>query len=121
MMVTKKLSAAVKDKNIYVNCVCPGWCKTSMGGDPAPTTAEDGANSIIEACFFNNLTPPTGKYFRYGKRIPIDIYYESANEYEKLKNNFEIVKKNIEKLAWWIPVKKWRDNFRNKMLNADQT
>ncbi|MEI0528419.1 radical SAM protein [Brachyspira intermedia] len=30
-------------------------------------------------------------------------------------------KKLVNKIAWWIPVKKWRDNFRNKMLNTDQT
>lgn len=120
MMVTKKLSAAVKDKDIYVNCVCPGWCKTSMGGELATGTTVDGANSIIKACFLDNENPPTGKYFRNGMRIPIDIYYPSANEYEKLKDNFEIIKKNIDKLAWWIPVKKWRDNFRNKILNTNK-
>ena len=27
----------------------------------------------------------------------------------------------INKIAWWIPIRKWRDNFRNKMLNTDQT
>ena len=27
------------------------------------------------------------------------------------------VNKLIDTLAWWIPVRKWRDNFRNKMLN----
>ncbi|WP_300747865.1 SDR family NAD(P)-dependent oxidoreductase [uncultured Brachyspira sp.] len=36
MMVTKKLSAAVKNRNIYVNCACPGWCQTSMGGGRSP-------------------------------------------------------------------------------------
>ena len=118
MMVTKKLSAAVRDKNIYVNCVCPGWCKTSMGGELATCTALDGANSIIQACFLNEENPPTGKYFRYGERIPIDIYPTFNNEaYEQL----EIIKQNINKLAWWIPIRKWRDNFRNKMLNTDQT
>ena len=30
-------------------------------------------------------------------------------------------KKTIDKIAWWIPIKKWRDNFRNKILNTDQT
>ena len=121
MMVTKKLSGAVKDKNIYVNCVCPGWCKTSMGGDPAPTTAEDGANSIIQACFLNEENPPTGKYFRYGQRIPIDIYPTSNNNEYIYIQQLEKIKENINKLAWWIPIRKWRDNFRNKMLNKDQT
>ena len=27
----------------------------------------------------------------------------------------------VNTIAWWIPVKKWRDSFRNKMLNTDQT
>ena len=22
--------------------------------------------------------------------------------------------KTINKIAWWIPIRKWRDNFRNK-------
>ena len=28
---------------------------------------------------------------------------------------------NIDRIAWWIPIRKWRDSFRNKMLNKDQT
>ncbi|MEI0510705.1 polysaccharide pyruvyl transferase family protein [Brachyspira intermedia] len=31
------------------------------------------------------------------------------------------INKIVNSIAWWIPVRKWRDNFRNKMLNADQT
>ena len=27
----------------------------------------------------------------------------------------------INSLAWWIPIRKWRDNFRNKILRPDQT
>ena len=115
MMTTKKLSAAVKDKNIYVNCVCPDWCKTSMGGViDAPKTAEDGANSIIKACFLDVENPPTGKYFRNGQRIPVDIYY--GESYKELESKFQIVSKNIDKLAWWIPFRWLRDKFRRKML-----
>ena len=42
---------------------------------------------------------------------------------DKLNNNSQILKykDNINKLAWWIPIKKLRDRFRNKMLNTDQT
>uniref|UniRef100_UPI0026086F7E polysaccharide pyruvyl transferase family protein n=1 Tax=uncultured Brachyspira sp. TaxID=221953 RepID=UPI0026086F7E len=42
---------------------------------------------------------------------------------DKLNNNSQILKykDNINKLAWWIPIKKLRDHFRNKMLNTDQT
>ena len=116
MMVTKKLSAAVRDKNIYVNCVCPDWCKTSMGGEiDAPKTAEDGANSIIKACFLDTENPPSGKYFRNGQRIPVDIY--CFGNYKELERKFEIINKNIDKIAWWIPIRKWRDNFRNKFFD----
>ena len=120
IMVTKKLSGALKDKNIYVNCVCPGWCKTSMGGwIDATDTPEDGANSIIKACFLNDKNPPTGKHFRHGERIPVDIYFgndlkELRENYIELERKFEIMNKNIDKLAWWIPIRKLRDKFRNK-------
>ena len=40
---------------------------------------------------------------------------------EELVNNKEIVKSIINSLAWWIPVKKWRDNFRCKFKIEDQT
>ena len=33
-----------------------------------------------------------------------------------IKISLKINEKNINKLAWWIPVRKWRDNFRNKFL-----
>ena len=31
-----------------------------------------------------------------------------------IKFSIKINEKNINKLAWWIPARKWRDNFRNK-------
>ena len=31
------------------------------------------------------------------------------------------INKIVNILAWWIPVKKWRDDFRNKILRPDQT
>ena len=46
-------------------------------------------------------------------------------EIESLNNQYiseiKAIKNNINKLALWIPIRKWRDNFRNKMLNTDQT
>ena len=30
-------------------------------------------------------------------------------------------KKTIDNLVWWIPIKKWRDNFRAKFAIEDQT
>lgn len=40
----------------------------------------------------------------------------------KYSNNFTNILKNIINIiVWWIPIRKWRDDFRNKMLNPDQT
>ena len=33
-----------------------------------------------------------------------------------IKFTIKINEKNINKIAWWIPVRKWRDSFRNKFL-----
>ena len=34
-----------------------------------------------------------------------------------IKISFKMNENRVNKLAWWIPIRKWRDNFRNKMLN----
>ena len=61
----------------------------------------------------------------YDKQL-VSIYVKIL-EYTKIKpmiiNNNEIAKLNrktniiINTLAWWIPIKKWRDNFRSKFEN----
>jgi NAD(P)-dependent dehydrogenase (short-subunit alcohol dehydrogenase family) len=45
--ITCLLSAALKDKGIAVNSVCPGWCRTEMGGPNAPRSVEEGAAGIV--------------------------------------------------------------------------
>ena len=45
--ITCLLAAALKDKGIPVNSVCPGWCRTEMGGADAPRSAEEGASGIV--------------------------------------------------------------------------
>ncbi|HVV01594.1 MAG TPA: SDR family NAD(P)-dependent oxidoreductase [Verrucomicrobiae bacterium] len=44
--ITCLLAVALKDKRIAVNSVCPGWCRTEMGGSGAPRSAEEGAAGI---------------------------------------------------------------------------
>lgn len=34
-----------------------------------------------------------------------------------IKISFKMNENRVNKLAWWIPIRKWRDNFRSKMLN----
>jgi NAD(P)-dependent dehydrogenase (short-subunit alcohol dehydrogenase family) len=45
--ITCLLAAALKDKGIAVNSVCPGWCRTEMGGANAPRSVEEGASGIV--------------------------------------------------------------------------
>ena len=45
--ITCMLAAALKDKGIAVNSVCPGWCRTEMGGPGAPRSVEQGADGIV--------------------------------------------------------------------------
>ena len=45
--ITCILAAALKDKGIAVNSVCPGWCRTDMGGSSAPRSVEEGAAGIV--------------------------------------------------------------------------
>ena len=45
--ITCLLAVALKDKGVAVNSVCPGWCRTDMGGSGAPRSAEEGATGIV--------------------------------------------------------------------------
>ena len=45
--ITGMLAAALKGKGISVNSVCPGWCRTEMGGPTAPRSVEEGATGIV--------------------------------------------------------------------------
>ena len=40
-----------------------------------------------------------------------NMYKELNDKYNNLASVFNEV---IDKIAWWIPIRKWRDNFRNK-------
>lgn len=43
-MLTQQLTAALP--NVMVNSMCPGWCRTEMGGDSAPRSADEGAATL---------------------------------------------------------------------------
>jgi len=45
--VTCQLAAALRADGIAVNSVCPGWCRTEMGGAGAPRSVEEGAAGIV--------------------------------------------------------------------------
>jgi len=45
--ITKQFAAALRQKNISVNSVCPGWVRTDMGGFSAPRSVKKGVETIV--------------------------------------------------------------------------
>lgn len=43
-MLTQQLTAALPEA--MVNSMCPGWCRTEMGGSEAPRTPDEGADTL---------------------------------------------------------------------------
>jgi NAD(P)-dependent dehydrogenase (short-subunit alcohol dehydrogenase family) len=67
--VTRQFAAALRDKGISVNSVCPGWVKTDMGGANAPRTVQQGADTVT---WLATEAPRdlTGQFLRDRKVIP---------------------------------------------------
>lgn len=67
--VTRQFAAALRDKGITVNSVCPGWVKTDMGGPNAQRTVQQGADTVT---WLATEAPRdvTGQFLRDRKTIP---------------------------------------------------
>jgi NAD(P)-dependent dehydrogenase (short-subunit alcohol dehydrogenase family) len=67
--VTRQFAAALRDKGITVNSVCPGWVKTDMGGPNAERTVQQGADTVT---WLATDAPRdlTGQFLRDRKVIP---------------------------------------------------
>jgi NAD(P)-dependent dehydrogenase (short-subunit alcohol dehydrogenase family) len=67
--VTRQFAAALRDKGVAVNSVCPGWVKTDMGGANAPRTVQQGADTVT---WLATEAPRdlTGQFLRDRKVIP---------------------------------------------------
>ncbi|MGD9146558.1 MAG: SDR family oxidoreductase [Anaerolineae bacterium] len=67
--LTCMLAAELRQTNILVNSMCPGWVKTDMGGSGAPRSVEQGADT---AAWLATLPDdgPTGGFFRDREPIP---------------------------------------------------
>ena len=58
----------LRDGDIKVNAVCPGWVNTDMGGKMAPVSAEKAAKDIVHVALMDE-EDPTGRFFRHKKPI----------------------------------------------------
>ncbi len=66
---TTLIAKAVRADNILVNSACPGWVRTDMGGDQAPLTPEQGADTPVWLATLPD-GGPSGGFYRERKRIP---------------------------------------------------
>jgi len=67
--LTCTLAAEVAASGILVNSMSPGWVQTDMGGEEAPRTVEQGADTAVWLCLLPS-SGPTGRFFRDRKPIP---------------------------------------------------
>jgi NAD(P)-dependent dehydrogenase (short-subunit alcohol dehydrogenase family) len=60
--ITTLLAKEVRDDNILINSACPGWVRTDMGGDHAPLTPEQGADTPVWLATLPDGRPTGGFY-----------------------------------------------------------
>lgn len=65
--LTIVLSKELKEFDISVNSVCPGWVRTDLGGENAPLSPSEGVKTTIWLA--TQEGPPSGKFFRDKKEI----------------------------------------------------
>ncbi len=67
--LTRTLAAEVASAGILVNSTSPGWVRTDMGGEDAPRSVQEGADTAVWLCLLPS-SGPTGQFFRDRKPIP---------------------------------------------------
>ena len=66
--LTLIMAGELKNGNIKINAVCPGWVHTDIGGSMAPVSPEAAAKDIVYFAMID-AKGPTGGFFRYKKHI----------------------------------------------------
>ena len=67
--LTRILASELQGSNILVNSMCPGWVQTDMGGQSAPRSVEEGADTAVWLATLPD-GGPTGGFFRDREPIP---------------------------------------------------
>lgn len=67
--ITVLLAKELRGTNVLVNAACPGWVRTRMGGEQAPLTPEQAADTPVWLATLPD-DGPTGGFFRERRPIP---------------------------------------------------
>jgi NAD(P)-dependent dehydrogenase (short-subunit alcohol dehydrogenase family) len=67
--LTRTLAGELKDSNILVNSVCPGWVRTQLGGDDAPRSAAEAALGVVWLATLAD-DGPRGGFFQDREPLP---------------------------------------------------
>lgn len=66
--LTLIMADELRDVNIKVNAVCPGWVNTEMGSKMAATSPQMAAEDIVHFALLD-ANGPTSSFFRYKRAI----------------------------------------------------
>lgn len=67
--MTRNLAAEIGPRGVLVDAMCPGHCRTDMGGPAAPRSAEEGAETIVWLAT-RPLPADTGLLWEDRQRVP---------------------------------------------------
>jgi NAD(P)-dependent dehydrogenase (short-subunit alcohol dehydrogenase family) len=67
---TIHLAAELKDTDIKVNSVHPGWVKTALGSDAAPKSVPDGAKTTVAVALMGSDSPNGRFIHEINKELP---------------------------------------------------
>ena len=67
--LTRVLAADEAGSGVLVNSLCPGWVRTRMGGESAPRSVEEGADTAVWLATLPD-DGPSGGFFRNREPIP---------------------------------------------------